>query len=133
MVAELSLTDAWSLLESNDRAVLIDVRTVAEWNFVGVPTVGEMERDIRFVEWTTFPGGGPNPNFVAEASANLDPDQPVLFLCRSGARSDSAARAFDGAGFTQTYNVTAGFEGGLDADGHRGGGWKHEGLPWRQG
>ena len=133
MVAELSLADAWSILEADDRAVLVDVRTSAEWNFVGVPTVGELERDVRLVEWITFPGGGPNPEFLTAASADLDRDQPVLFLCRSGARSEAAARVFDAAGFTQTYNVTAGFEGDLDGDGHRGGGWKHEGLPWRQG
>jgi rhodanese-related sulfurtransferase len=37
------------------------------------------------------------------------------------------------AGYT-TYNVANGFEGQIDAAGHRGtlNGWKAEDLPWRQ-
>ena len=132
MVAELSLNDAWSMLADNPNAALIDVRTQAEWNFVGVPALESIGKDVRLVEWIGFPGGQPNPNFLAEATAGLDPAQPVLLLCRSGARSDAAARALDGKGFARTYNVVAGFEGALDYGGHRYGGWKHEGLPWRQ-
>ena len=133
MVATLSLEEAWSLLSSDERAVLIDVRTTAEWNFVGVPVVDDTGRELRLVEWNTYPDGVRNPDFLTAASADLEPDQPILFLCRSGARSDAAARAFDAAGFTQTFNVTAGFEGDLDEGGHRQSGWKHQGLPWRQG
>ncbi len=132
MVANLTLDEAWSMLTSDERSVLIDVRTAAEWNFVGIPVLDDVGRELRLVEWTTFPGGSPNPDFMATATADLDVETPVLFLCRSGARSDAAARAFDAAGFTATYNVVAGFEGDLGADGHRHGGWKHEGLPWRQ-
>lgn len=133
MVANLTLDEAWNMLTSDERSVLIDVRTAAEWNFVGTPVLDEIGRELRLIEWITFPAGTPNPDFLASATAGLDPDAPVLFLCRSGARSDAAARAFDAAGFSSTYNVTAGFEGDLGADGHRRGGWKHEGLPWRQG
>ena len=121
------------MLESDDRAVLIDVRTTAEWTFVGVPSLEQLGRSPRLVEWTTFPGGQPNPDFLINATDGLETDQPVLFLCRSGARSDAAARALDAAGFSNTFNVTAGFEGDLGVDGHRRGGWKHEGLPWVQG
>lgn len=133
MVAEISLEEAWNLLGSDERAVLIDVRTVAEWNFVGVPVLDDVGREVRLVEWNTFPAGTPNPDFLATASAGLDLDQPILFLCRSGARSAAAAQAFERLGFSDTHNVTAGFEGDLDQHGHRSGGWKHEGLPWRQG
>ncbi len=133
MVANLTLDEAWNMLTTDERAVLIDVRTVAEWNFVGVPVLDGIGRELRLVEWITYPGGGPNPDFLATATTGLDPDTPVLFLCRSGARSDAAAKAFDASGFTTTYNVVAGFEGDLDGAGHRHGGWKHEGLPWRQG
>lgn len=133
MVVNVSLAQAWELLESDDRAVLIDVRTMAEWNFVGVPVLDDIGCELRLVEWSTFPSGAPNPDFLATATADLEPDQPILFLCRSGARSDAAARAFESLGFGNTYNVTDGFEGHLDEAGHRMGGWKHEGLPWRQG
>lgn len=121
------------MLESDERSVLIDVRTTAEWNFVGIPSLDSLGRSPRLVEWTTFPAGQPNADFMANATDGLEPDQNVLFLCRSGARSLAAARAFDAAEFTATFNVTAGFEGDLDGEGHRGGGWKNEGLPWVQG
>jgi len=48
-------------------------------------------------------------------------------------RSQGAAQAAAQAGYIQTFNVTEGFEGDLDAEGHRTTGWKHAGLPWRQG
>ena len=130
-MGDLTLTQAWDLLHRDQRAVLIDVRTRAEWNFVGLPDVSSTGRELRTVEWITFPDGAPNPNFLAESSAGLDPDAPILLLCRSGARSAAAAAALEGAGFTDTYNVVAGFEGDLDGNGHRHDGWKDH-LPWRQ-
>ncbi len=65
----------------------------------------------------------------------ISKDTPLLFLCRSGARSKSAAMAMARAGYTRAYNVAGGFEGNLDGEGHRGGinVWKAAGLPWRQG
>ncbi len=133
MVAQLTLTEAWDLMSADPNAVLVDVRTEAEWNFVGVPVLDELNRQPRLAQWTTFPGGSPNADFMAEASRDLDPSQPVLFLCRSGARSQAAAEAFSAAGFQSTYNITAGFEGDKGPDGHRVGGWKHSALPWAQG
>ena len=133
MVAQLTLTEAWDLLSSDADAVLIDDRTEAEWNFVGVPVLNEANRQPRFVQWITFPGGAPNAEFIAAATDGLEPTQPVLFLCRSGARSQAAAEAFEAAGFQSTHNVSAGFEGDKGPDGHRVGGWKHAGLPWAQG
>lgn len=132
MIPELSLEAAWDMLSSNPSAVLIDVRTQAEWNFVGVPDLRSIDQELQLVEWITYPEGSPNPDFVAQAAAGLDTQQPVLLLCRSGARSLAAAEALSAAGFSTTYNVVAGFEGDLDAEGHRHGGWK-DALPWRQG
>jgi rhodanese-related sulfurtransferase len=131
--SEIALNEAWSLLESDERALLIDVRTKAEWNFVGVPDLLSIDKQVRLVEWTRFPDGSPNPDFLTEAIAGVAEDQPVLFLCRSGVRSLAAAKAFEEAGFSTTFNVTAGFEGDLKTDGcgHRHDGWK-DFLPWKQ-
>ncbi len=79
-----------------------------------------------------WPGGRPNPDFVEKASDGLDPSQPILLLCRSGVRSAAAAAALTDAGFTDVYNVSDGFEGDLDHESHRPGGWRGAGLPWRQ-
>ncbi|MEL6983384.1 MAG: rhodanese-like domain-containing protein [Actinomycetota bacterium] len=129
---ELTLDEAWAMLADDPAAVLIDVRTAAEWNFVGVPALEAVGKEARFVEWIRFPDGSSNPDFGAQATAGIEPGQPILLLCRSGARSLAAARALTAAGFGPAYNITAGFEGPIDEQGHRSGGWRHAGLAWRQ-
>jgi rhodanese-related sulfurtransferase len=119
--------EAWQLMQSGAR--LVDVRTRAEWDWVGrVPNAVE-------IEWNSWPQGEPNPNFVAELSEQVPKGSPVLFLCRSGARSHNAAVAATKAGYAQSYNILQGFEGDKDAAGHRNtvGGWRVAGLPWIQG
>lgn len=122
--------EAHALLVAAPNARLIDVRTRPEWDYVGhVP--GSI-----LIEWNTYPRGERNPRFVDELrAAASDPAAPLLFLCRSGQRSDGAARVAAAAGYTMAFNVLEGFEGAKDADGHRStlGGWRKAGLPWVQG
>ena len=131
---DVSCVETHRVLQADPRARLVDVRTKAEWTFVGTADLEGPER-CAFVEWQGFPGGTPNPDFLDELAAIAEPDAPVFFLCRSGARSASAARLATEAGYAQAFNVADGFEGPLDGEGHRGrrAGWKAEGLPWRQG
>ena len=136
---DVTSTEAWNRLRERPEAQLVDVRTAAEWNFVGVPDLSQLSRATLFCEWQRFPDGAQNPNFVQELSAALtrsgySKDAPLLFLCRSGARSRAAAIAMTEAGFGPCFNVRDGFEGALDAERHRGqgAGWKAEGLPWVQ-
>ncbi len=128
-LGELTPQEAYTLLQEAPGAKLVDVRTRAEWDWVGkVP--GAVE-----IEWNQYPGGVRNPNFLAELKRQVDPESLVLFLCRSGARSVAAATAATEAGFGSCYNILEGFEGDKDADGHRNtvGGWRKAGLPWIQG
>ncbi len=131
---------AYAALSSN--AIIVDVRTIAEWNFVGLPALSPEQLVV--CEWQAYPDMQRNPGFVAKVSeeilarstAEAPADAPeVYFLCRSGARSRSAALAMTQAGFPKCFNIKNGFEGDPDADGHRGtvNGWKVDGLPWRQG
>jgi rhodanese-related sulfurtransferase len=132
---DISAAEAWERLAADPRAQLVDVRTVAEWNFVGLPDLASLGRQVHCIEWQQFPGGGRNPGFVAEATQALtDKTAPVMLLCRSGARSRAAAIALAGAGFAQAFNIGDGFEGEVDDEGHRGNrnGWKAADLPWRQ-
>ena len=132
---DLSAQEAWDLLKSDPRAVLVDVRTQAEWNFVGLPDVSSLGREVALIEWQMFPTMQVNPDFVAQAAeAQDDKAAPILFLCRSGARSRSAAIALTRSGYGKAFNVAGGFEGDLDGDRHRGrkNGWKASGLPWKQ-
>ena len=116
------------MLLERPNAVLVDCRSTAEWSFVGVPDVAA----TRFVEWSSWPRGEQNADFVATATEGLDASQPILVICRSGGRSAAAASALTAAGFSEVYNITDGFEGHVDHQGHRQGGWKGLGLPWVQ-
>jgi rhodanese-related sulfurtransferase len=107
---------------------LVDVRTKPELQYVGkIP--GTLA-----IEWQTWPGGKPNPEFIGELAAAVGKDEPVMFLCRSGARSHAAAEAAMRAGWKETYNVLEGFEGDKDGQEHRNAvnGWRKAGLPWNQ-
>ena len=128
---DISPAEAYQRLQNNPAAVLIDVRTQPEWAFVGVPAV---ERLLR-VSWQMYPSMDVNAQFVeAVEKAGVGKDAEILCICRSGARSASAASALTQAGYTNAWNVAQGFEGDKDASGHRAslGGWKHAGLPWVQ-
>jgi rhodanese-related sulfurtransferase len=133
---DITAADAWERLQADPKAQLVDVRTMAEWNFVGLPDLSSLGRQVHCIEWQAFPTGARNPVFVSEAAQVLgDKNAPVLLLCRSGARSRAAAIALTEAGFAQAFNIAGGFEGDMDGEGHRGNrsGWKAENLPWRQG
>jgi rhodanese-related sulfurtransferase len=132
---DLTPQEAWSLLESDPSAILIDVRTQAEWSYVGFVDLSSINKSPLFIEWVTFPEGRINSEFGSQVEGtNIDKDTPVLFLCRSGVRSIAAAQEVTGHGFTKCFNVLEGFEGDPDGARHRGtvGGWKVRGLPWQQ-
>jgi rhodanese-related sulfurtransferase len=131
---DLSPDEAYQLLTDDPAAVLVDVRTKAEWSYVGGPDLSGVGRDVVLAEWVTFPEGERNRNFLAQVEAAAGKDAPVVFLCRSGARSVAAAQEATAAGYTRAYNIMDGFEGPPDDRGHRGrtAGWKVRGLPWRQ-
>ncbi|MDH4152051.1 MAG: rhodanese-like domain-containing protein [Betaproteobacteria bacterium] len=121
--------EAFQLLQSLPDARLIDVRTRAEWDWVGrVP--GAVE-----IELLTYPGNRPNTDFIAQLEQQVKTDAPAFFLCRSGGRSHNAAMLATQAGYTDCFNVLEGFEGDRDPQGHRNklGGWRAAGLPWMQG
>ncbi len=120
--------EAEEILRIAPGAKLVDVRTHAEWEWVGtIP--GAVQ-----IEWNQYPGGKPNPHFLVELKTQVDPESLVLFICRSGGRSHAAAAAATVAGYRDSYNVLEGFEGDKDAEGHRNvkGGWRAAGLPWVQ-
>jgi rhodanese-related sulfurtransferase len=122
-------------LQGDATAVLVDVRTRAEWTYVGLPEVSPPDQGPVLVEWQRFPDGRVNDRFVDELrEAGVTPGAPLYFLCRSGVRSVAAAEAATAAGLGPAYNILHGFEGPLDEQGRRTvAGWKNAGLPWRQG
>ena len=120
--------EAYEILQSAPGAKLVDVRCRAELDFVGkIP--GAVE-----IEWMTYPGMKVNPNFMVAFQQQVDKEALVMFICRNGGRSHMAAQAALQGGYTNCYNVLAGFEGDPNAQKHRGllNGWKALNLPWEQ-
>lgn len=123
--------EAFDEMSRNGNAVMIDVRTRAEWAFVGVPAV---ER-LATISWQKFPSMQVNEEFVAAIEeTGIGKNADIYLICRSGSRSAAAASLLTEAGYTSCYNVAEGFEGDLDGSRHRGkkNGWKARGLPWIQ-
>lgn len=124
----LTPEEAYELMQSAPSAKLVDVRTRAEVDWVGRVPGAEL------IEWISYPGMKSNPNFMAQLEQQVDKEALVMFLCRSAARSHSAAIAATQAGYNACYNVLEGFEGDKDGEGHRNtlNGWRITGLPWEQ-
>jgi rhodanese-related sulfurtransferase len=135
MVDNVAPTQTWEALKSDASARLVDVRTDAEWNFVGVPDLSPAGKQTVLIPWQVYPSMQRNGSFEDDLKqAGLTADNTIYFICRSGARSMSAAQAALAAGFPHVFNVADGFEGPPDVQGHRGttAGWKADDLPWRQ-
>ena len=139
-VDNVDVEATWQTLESRARSQLIDVRTRAEWTYVGIPDLGSLNKRAVLVEWQTFPDQTVDPRFAERLAGELNAlgvklDDDLFFICRSGGRSLTAAKAMAAMGYRACHNVAGGFEGPLDDERHRGstGGWKAVGLPWLQG
>ena len=135
MVENVSPNEVWAALRADPNAQLVDVRTDAEWMYVGLPDLSGAGKEPVLIPWQMFPSGQVNAAFMDHVKrAGLEPQHALYFLCRSGVRSLAAAAAAQAAGYAQSFNIADGFEGPPDGDGHRGqlAGWKADGLPWRQ-
>ena len=137
LIDEVTPPEAWDILVNNPQAILLDVRSRAEFEYVGHPP-GAIN-----IPWKDAPDWQVDSGFVEKVRALLATRYPdtecreeltVLMLCRSGARSRSAGVALQEQGFARVYNVAEGFEGDRDKHNHRNtiNGWRVHGLPWEQ-
>lgn len=134
-VGEVTAAETFEAMAGNDQARLVDVRTRAEWTFVGIPQPSGSGENPVLIEWQRFPEMDVTPDFPNQLQkACPDKSAPLYFICRSGGRSLAAAQLAASLGYERCFNVTDGFEGPPDPEGHRGtvAGWKAAGLPWRQ-
>jgi rhodanese-related sulfurtransferase len=136
---DVSAKDAYSMLERDRSAILVDVRTKPEWAFVGAPDLTQIGKETVFLEWQEYPSMKVADDFAPRLQEILrargaSAETPILFLCRSGVRSRAAALAMTKAGQAHCYNIAQGFEGPPDDKSRRGvlDGWKAGGLPWAQ-
>ena len=136
---DVSVEDCWTALSEDPGAILVDVRTSAEWSYVGFPVLAPLGKAPLFAEWQSYPSMAVDHDFASRLAERIEAaggsrQSPIYFLCRSGVRSIASAVAMTEAGFANCFNVLNGFEGPPDEAGHRGqvAGWKAEGLPWAQ-
>ena len=132
---DVDVVDAWAALKADAAAVLVDVRTKAEWDFVGIPDLSDVGKKPVLVEWQTYPTMDLNGAFIDAVTAKIaDKSASIYILCRSGARSKAAAIAMTEIGYSACFNISDGFEGPHDVQQHRGqaNGWQAQGLPWVQ-
>lgn len=137
MIKEISPKEAYTILTHQENAVLIDVRSTMEFEYVGHP-INSVHISIK-----EPPGWETDPEFIDKVSSALTQklpssvaikDVPLLMLCRSGKRSELGAELLIKEGYTNVYNVLEGFEGDKDKNGHRNtvNGWRFHDLPWEQ-
>ena len=121
---EFSPQETFEVLQQQEY-VLVDVRCKAELDLVGrVPSAIH-------IEWAFYPGMVANAEFASQLQAQVDKNQTIVFMCRTGGRSHNAAVVASGLGY-KAYNMLEGFEGEANAEKQRTliNGWKHAGLPW---
>ena len=138
-VDDVDVDTVWESLQSKPRSQLVDVRTRAEWTYVGIHDLTPDGKRTVLVEWQTFADQAIDPRIAERLAGELkalgvELDDDLFFICRSGSRSLAAAKAMAAMGYRCCYNVACGFEGPLDDGRHRGSvaGWKAAGLPWQQ-
>ena len=134
---DVPVDEAFRMLEADAKALMVDVRTEPEWQYVGAPDLSGLNKDIVFLSWQIYPSMQIRPDYVERLSEELrkrgaDETARVLFLCRSGVRSQHAAKLATEHGYTNCFNILEGFEGDKDNNGHRKNvnGWCKAGLPW---
>nr|WP_298410811.1 rhodanese-like domain-containing protein [uncultured Halomonas sp.] len=145
-VQKIEAQEAYELLESNAQAMLVDVRDPIEIKFTGFATPTDIHVPLALADRENFDEGAntwamvPNPDFDAQIQQALvergvDDDTPIVFMCRSGSRSDKAAERVAAMGFNNVHSMDQGFEGSpLEKRNSKGvravDGWRNSGLPW---
>lgn len=116
------------VMQSPSDTFIIDVRTMAEYEFVGHP---DLPNGVANIPLKFYPSWEINKDFVKKAEARYKKNDTVITICRSGKRAEDAMRLLVEAGFKKVYYITDSFEGRTDAKGLRTvDGWKVYGLPY---
>lgn len=142
----LTAAEAYEMA-TKEKVLFLDVRTRAEVNFLGIPTVADanipyMEIDSLY-SWDEKKGVfklEPNSGFMTEVQQRIkqkgmDTNSKIIVMCRSGDRSAKAADLLAKSGYKNVYSVVDGYEGDLAKEGaHKGqravNGWRNANLPW---
>ena len=134
-IKNISSRECFEKLSIEVNSQLIDVRTKPEWIYVGVPDLSSINKKVIFVSWQVYPEMGTNKFFENQIlESNIKKDNNLYFICRSGNRSNNAAKFLASRGFSNCFNVIDGFEGKINHESQRAliDGWQFNNLPWKQ-
>ena len=135
MIQNISSKKCFKILSNKTNSYLIDVRTLPEWKFAGVPDLFSINKETIFVSWQIYPEMNENKNFEKKIlDRGIKKSSNLYFICRSGQRSLCAAKLLTNNGFSSCFNIYDGFEGDLNQNNKRSliNGWKYNNLPWKQ-
>lgn len=126
-------TTCFTRLQEEADCLLVDCRAPMEWDLTGLADLSSCNKKALLVAWTDNDNQR-NAEFEASIRAFADQDTPIIIMCRIGGRSHAACELLAANGFTDLTNMTEGFEGRADEQGHRNSfeGWRARGLPWFQ-
>jgi rhodanese-related sulfurtransferase len=111
--------EAFDMLNTVPATYLIDVRTRAEYQFVGHPVKAYLFPYMFFTgefakkdeENYGYGFNLKNKVFVEQISKVFEKTDNLLIICRDGTRSTPAAKDLTENGFRNVFNVVDGFEG----------------------
>lgn len=116
------------VMKSPSDTFIIDVRSRAEYEFVGHP---DLPNGVPNIPLKFYPSWEFNEDFVSKVAERYKKDDVIIVICRSGKRAQTAASLLMEAGFEKVFYMTDSFEGPKDNKGHRTvSGWKVNGLPY---
>ena len=117
MIEQIKSSEIKKFIEKNPKTVLLDVRTVDEWNTVGKPVSESLGIKTYFITISQ------DSSFIESVKKEINKENQVLVMCAAGGRSIIVANLLQNEGY-KTHNVSDGFSGnGQNL------GWKNSGLP----
>ena len=134
-VKNVTSIECFDLLSKIANSILIDVRTKPEWEFIGVPDLSSINKNVILISWQVYPEMKINHLFENQIiKSNITKDDKLFLICRSGNRSFNAGEFLSSASYKHCFNVMDGFEGDKNMTSQRStvNGWKYNNLPWKQ-
>ena len=124
MIKQLASKEIIEYIKIKPNCALLDVRTQKELNQIGKPDGESIGLKTYLLSFQLGEERVFNKNFVQEfKNLNINKDQEILIICRSGSRSQLAAELLSKENYT-CLNISDGFEGNNENVG-----WKKSELP----
>ena len=109
-VNQISSNESFLKLKKIKNSRLIDVRTSFEWNSTGIPDLSSINKDVFLIEWEQYIDLNFERKFQNILLNNFDKKCHLFFVCKSGIRSNMAAKLALILGYINCYNILDGYD-----------------------